>query len=102
MAPTVPRPLTADEVELALEPAQLLPRAMQYQGFNQEKERLQRDCNQRCDELFAELRALAAQRELHVEVNQEGNLVFAPLRELQPMTQEEIAGMSPEAVGAFI
>src|SRR5262249_23794450 len=87
---------------LPLKVAQLLPRAMQYQGFNQEKERLQRECNQRCDELFAELRALAAERELHVEVSPEGNLVFAPLRDLQPMTQEEIGQMSPEEVGAFI
>src|SRR5437762_2793566 len=45
--------LRHDMRELPLKVAQLLPRAMQYQGFNQEKERLQRECNQRCDELVA-------------------------------------------------
>src|SRR5262245_55673587 len=85
--------LKRDMRELPMKLAQLLPRAMQYQGFNQEKDRLQRDCNQRCNELFVQLQELAATRDLHVEINEESNLVFAPLRELQPMPQEEIANL---------
>src|SRR5262245_47067820 len=93
--------LRHDMHELPLKLASLLPRAMQYQGFNQERERLQRDCNQRCDELFAQLRALAAERNLHVEVNQESNLIFSPLRDLQPLTHDQIAELPPEEIGDF-
>lgn len=93
--------LRRDMRELPGKLAQMLPRAMQYQGFNQEKERLQRDCNERCNLLFEQLRALCSGREMHVEVNQEGNLVFAPLRELQPMTQEEMGQMTPDEIAVF-
>ncbi len=94
--------LRRDMRELPLKLVQILPRALQYQGFNQEKERLQRDCNQRCEELFQQLREMAVQRELHVDIGPEGNLVFAPLRELVPLTTEETAQLSLEELEAFL
>jgi predicted ATP-dependent protease len=88
--------------ELPLKLTQILPRALQYQGFNQEKERQQRECNQRCDELFQQLREMAVQRQLHVEISPEGNLVFAPLRDLVPLTPEETAQLPPEEREGFL
>src|SRR5438552_7206143 len=88
--------LKHDMHELPQKLAQILPRALQYQGFNQEKERLQRDCNQRCEELFKQMQETARQRDLHVDIAPDGWLTFAPLRELVPLTTEETAQLSLE------
>jgi predicted ATP-dependent protease len=75
---------------------QVLPAALQYQGFNQERERLQRDHQQRSQELFEQLQGLAGQRELHVEVSPEGQLLFSPLRDGAPLPPDQVAQFPPE------
>ena len=94
--------LKRDMHELPEKLSQILPRALQYQGFNQEKERLQRDCNQRCDELFNQMRELAVQRNLHVDVAPDGRLLFAPLRDLVPLTPDETSQLPMPELEAFL
>ncbi|MBI1915336.1 MAG: AAA family ATPase [Planctomycetes bacterium] len=87
--------------ELTQQLGQVLPRALQYQGFNQERERLQRDYQQRCEELYGQLEQLARERGLHAGFGPEGDLVFSPLRDDQPLPPEEITQLSPEEQEQF-
>ncbi|MCI0463945.1 MAG: AAA family ATPase [Gemmataceae bacterium] len=81
--------------------ARILPRALQYQGFNQEKERLRLDYDQRSLELFAQLQEFAAQRGLHVEASPEGQLIFSLIRDGSPLSPEQLAALSPEEAEQF-
>src|SRR5262245_9172682 len=81
--------------------SQILPRALQYQGFNQEKGRLQRDYHQRCNELFAQIQELARARGLHIEIGQDGYFRFAPLVGEQAMPPEDIVMLSQEQMDQF-
>jgi predicted ATP-dependent protease len=93
--------LRRDLRELPERLAQILPQALQYHGINQEREALQRAHQQRSTELFEQVQALAGQRDLHVEISDEGELAIVPLREGEPVPPDELALFDPEDLAAF-
>src|SRR5262245_13177633 len=82
--------------ELPQRLAQTYPHALQYQGFNQEKELLQHDYQQKSQELFGQLQGVSQQHGLHVSVDPNNNLQFTFLRDGQPLTPEQTSQLTPE------
>jgi predicted ATP-dependent protease len=88
--------LRRDLRELPQRLAQILPRALQYHGINQERERLQRSHQQRGQELFLQVQDMARERDFHLEVGDEGQLLILPIRDGQPASLDDLEQLPPE------
>jgi ATP-dependent Lon protease len=75
-----------------------LPKAFQREDFGQEKDRLRKQYRQQGEALAEELNRIAHERNLLVQQLDDGRVMFMPLKDGKPMTQEEGAKLSPEAL----
>lgn len=73
-----------------------LPKAFQREDFGREKDRLRKQYRQQGEALFDELNRIAHDRNLFVQQIDDGRIMFGPLKEGKPLTQEEGEKLSPE------
>lgn len=85
------------EMEALIEQLQeSLPKAFKEEDFGKEKEKLRQIYRKRGEEVFDKLQKLAGQHELTVQQMPNGEILFIPLKDNRPMTQQEIEQLSPE------
>jgi len=75
---------------------ELLPKAFKEEDFGKEKEKLRQVYRKRGDEVFDKLENLAGQHGMTVQQLPDGQILFIPLKDGRPMTQQEIEQLSPE------
>lgn len=73
-----------------------LPKAFQREDFSQEKERLRKGYQEKGAELFAELQKQAKQREFAVQQVSDHQVIFMPLKDGEPISDEAAQKLSPE------
>lgn len=88
--------LRQDMANLVARLLEELPKAFQREDFSREKERLRKQYRQQGESIFEELNRMARERSLIVQQFDEGRLVFVPLRNGKPISQEEAAQLSAE------
>ncbi|HAH46159.1 MAG TPA: hypothetical protein DCM07_15165, partial [Planctomycetaceae bacterium] len=85
------------EMESLIEQLQeSLPKAFKEEDFGNEKEKLRQIYRKRGEEVFDKLQKQAGQHELTVQQMPNGEILFIPLKDNRPMTQEEIEKLTPE------
>lgn len=75
-----------------------LPKAFQREDFSHEKESLSKTYQQKGAEIFAELQKLAKERDFDVQQVSEGQVLFVPLKDGEPITDEKAKDLTPEEV----
>lgn len=75
---------------------ELLPKAFKEEDFGKEKEKLRQVYRKRGDEVFDKLQKLAGEHGMTVQQMPDGQILFIPLKEGRPMTQQEIEQLTPE------
>lgn len=73
-----------------------LPKAFQREDFGQEKERLRQQYKKQGEAIFEELAAMAKERDVGVQLMPDGEVMFMPLKDGKPISQEEFPNL-PEA-----
>ena len=73
-----------------------LPKAFQREDFSQEKERLRQTYKQRGEEIFEELSQEAGKRNFSVQQVAETQMLFTPLRDGHPISEEDAQKLTPE------
>lgn len=73
-----------------------LPKAFQREDFSREKDRLRRQYKAQGDAIFEELARMAKERSVAVQQLPDGQIMFLPLRDGKPITNEEGQKLSPE------
>lgn len=73
-----------------------LPKAFKEEDFGKEKEKLRQVYRKRGDEVFDKLLKLAEQHGMTVQQLPDGQILFIPLKDNRPMTQQEIEQLTPE------
>ncbi len=85
------------EMETLIEQLQeSLPKAFKEEDFGKEKEKLRQVYRKRGDEVFEKLEKLAEQHTMTVQQLPDGEIIFIPLKDNRPMTQQEIEQLTPE------
>lgn len=75
-----------------------LPKAFQREDFGQEKERLRQQYKKQGEEIFDELAAMGKARNTTVQMLPDGQVVFIPLKDGQPINQEDLPKLPPELI----
>lgn len=75
-----------------------LPKAFQREDFSHEKEKLRQAYQAKGAEIFAELQKLAADRDFAVRQVAEGQMLFLPLKNGEPISDEQAKQLKPEEV----
>jgi ATP-dependent Lon protease len=88
--------LRQDMANLVARLLEELSKAFQREDFSREKERLRKQYRQQGESIFEELNRMAKERSLIVQQIDEGRLVFVPLRNGKPISQEEAQQLSAE------
>ncbi|MFH1299721.1 MAG: ATP-binding protein, partial [Planctomycetota bacterium] len=78
-----------------------LPKAFKEEDFGKEKEKLRQVYRKKGEQVFDKLEKLASQHGMTVQQLPDGQIIFIPLKENRPMTQEEIEQLSPEEMHAL-
>lgn len=73
-----------------------LPKAFKEEDFGKEKEKLRQVYRKRGDEVFEKLLKQAEQYGMTVQQLPDGQIIFIPLKDNRPMTQQEIEQLTPE------
>ena len=73
-----------------------LPKSFQREDFGREKDRLRKNYRQQGESLFEELNRMARERNLVVQQIDDGRLMFIPLKDGKPISQEEGEKLSPD------
>lgn len=73
-----------------------LPKAFQREDFGQEKERLRQQYKKQGEAIFDELASMAKGRGVALQTMPDGEVVFIPLKEGKPISQDEFTSL-PEA-----
>lgn len=75
-----------------------LPKAFQREDFSREKERLRRQYKAQGDAIFEELTRMAKERSVAVQQLPDGQIMFLPLRDGKPISNEEGQKLSQEEI----
>ena len=75
-----------------------LPKAFQREDFSREKERLRKLYQEKGTELFTELQRLAKERDFSIQQVSEGQILFTPLKNGEPISEEAAQKLSPEEI----
>ncbi len=75
-----------------------LPKAFQREDFSHEKDRLRQAYKERGDAIIEELNQEAAKRDFSVQQVAENQMLFAPLRDGHPISEEDAAKLTPEEI----
>lgn len=73
-----------------------LPKAFKEEDFGREKEKLRQVYRKRGEEVFDKLEELAEEHHMTVQQLPDGQILFIPLKEGRPITQEELEQLSAE------
>lgn len=73
-----------------------LPKAFQREDFGREKESLRQQYKQHAEELFGELKKMAQERQVAVQQMADGQILFMPLKDGKPISNDEAQKLSPE------
>jgi predicted ATP-dependent protease len=73
-----------------------LPKAFQREDFGREKDRLRKHYRQQGESLLEELNRIARERSQIVQQLDDGRVMFVPLKDGKPISQEEGEKLSPE------
>ena len=75
-----------------------LPKAFQREDFSQEKDRLRQIYKERADAIFADLNDEAKKRDFSVQQVAESQMLFTPLRDGHPISEEDAEKLTPEEI----
>lgn len=75
-----------------------LPKAFQREDFSREKDRLRQQYHQQSDVAFALLEEEAKKRNFSAQQINEGQILFAPLRDGRPIPEEDLDKLTPEEI----
>lgn len=90
------------EMETLIERLQeSLPKAFKEEDFGKEKEKLRQVYRKKGEEVFDKLEKLASQHGMTVQQLPDGQIIFIPLKDNRPMTQQEIEQLTPEEMQAI-
>lgn len=78
-----------------------LPKAFQREDFSHEKEKLRQAYQAKGAEIFAELQKLASERSFAVKQVAEGQMLFIPLKNGEPITDEQAKQLTREEIEAI-
>lgn len=73
-----------------------IPKAFQREDFAHEKDRLRQSYKERGDAIFEELNAAARQHDFSVQQVADNQMVFTPLRDGHPISEEDALKLTPE------
>lgn len=73
-----------------------LPKAFQREDFSHEKDRLRHAYKERADAIFEELNQEAKKRDFSIQQVAENQMLFAPLRDGHPISEEDAAKLTPD------
>ncbi len=88
--------LRQDMASLVARLLEELPKAFQREDFSREKERLRKQYRQQGESIFEEVNRMAQERSLIVQQFDDGRLVFVPLRNGKPISQEDAQQLTAE------
>ncbi len=75
-----------------------LPKAFQREDFSREKDRLRQRYRQQTEVAFSQLEQEARKRSFAAQQINEGQILFAPLRDGKPIPEEDLAKLTPEDI----
>lgn len=78
-----------------------LPKAFQKEDFSQEKERLRQQYKKQGEQIFDELASMGKQRNVAVQALPDGQVMFVPLKDGQPISQDDLPKLPPEELQAI-
>jgi lon-related putative ATP-dependent protease len=78
-----------------------LPKAFKEEDFGREKEKLRQVYRKKGEEVFEQLEKLADQYGMTVQQLPDGQMIFIPLKDGTPITQEDAEKLSPEEIQAI-
>lgn len=73
-----------------------LPKAFQREDFSKEKERLRQQYKKQGEEIFNQLAAMGKERDVAVQAMPDGQVMFMPLKDGQPIQQDDIPKLPAE------